>query len=298
MRSNEGQFGVRKSRRAASVLLVCWTVFVTVASAMAQERVVIPYQGLLADLDGPVDSDVPLTLVFRLYGASEGGTAEWQETHERVSVFGGRFSVLLGDLEPFPDAPPLGPLGVLVGRTMYVGVTVDNDDPDVADIEMRPRQAIVPVVASRWASDADRASEADRALAANRATVADRALTADRAAVAGRVPSEVPVGGVVMFHGKPEELPTNWLLCDGRTVEDPESPFVGQTVPDLRGLFVRGASDGSVGGIRGGDYEPRHNHSYTGGGGAGDFGAYQTGMAGGHDRRPRHMELHYIIRIR
>ena len=304
MGSNEERLEERLSVRSAWIArsaLVCWIVFVMVALAAAQDKVVIPYQGLLVDSDRePVNSDEPLTLVFRIYETSVGGTVRWKEIHEDVSVVGGRFSVLLGDRHPFPDAPPRGPLGVLVGRTMYVGVTVDNGDRDVADVEMRPRQAIVPVVASRWAVDADHAAVADRALAADHAAVADRALAADRAILADRVLGEVPVGGVVMFHGDPAELPTNWLLCDGRMVDDPDSPLSGKMVPDLRGLFVRGASDGSAGGISGGDYVPSHNHSlnYTVGGGSGDSRAHRTGMAGGHDNRPRHMELHYIIRIR
>ena len=291
MGSSEGPLSVRRTRRARSVL-VCWTVFVMAASVSAQDGVVIPYHGLLTDSGGgPVNSDAPLTVVFRIYGASEGGAAEWSETHEEVSIVGGRFSVLLGEREPFPDD-----LGMFFGRTVYVGVTVDNGDREVADVEMRPRQAIVPVVASRWAADAgraERAGEADRALAADRAATADRALAADRAATADRVPSEVPLGGVVMFYGDPGELPTNWLICDGRTVEDPESPLDGRAVPDLRGLFVRGA-----GGMGDGNYEPDHNHSYAVGGGPGVTGTRRTGRAGGHYNRPRHMELHYIIRIR
>lgn len=284
MRMNGERLDVRGAR-GTWIVLLCLTVFMMAAPAAAQDRVVIPYQGLLTDSGGgSVNPGAPLTLTFNVYRAREGGTPEWSETHENVAVVGGRFSVLLGDTVPFPED-----LGVFFGRTVYVGVTADNGDPDAAEVEMRPRQAIVPVVASRWAADADRATKAERALTADRATVADRA------------PGELPVGGITMFHGDAEDLPPNWLICDGQSVDDPESPLNGQTVPDLRGLFVRGAtSGGRLGATGGADYEPDHNHSvvYRDGGGAGDYNVGRTGRAGGHDKRPGHMELHYIIRIR
>ena len=295
MRVNGERLDVRRARGTWSVLLGV-TLFMMAVPATAQDRVVIPYHGLLTDSGGgSVDPDAPLTLRFNVYRAREGGAPEWSETHGNVAVVGGRFSVLLGDTEPFPED-----LGVFFGRTVYVGVTVDNGDPDVAEVEMRPRQAIVPVVASRWAADADRATVADRALAADRATMADRALAADRAVVADQVLGEVPVGGVTMFHGDAENLPSNWLICDGQGVDDPDSPLNGQTVPDLRGLFVRGADiEGRAVAMGGVDYEPAHNHSVVyPGGGAGDSVVGRTGRAGGHDNRPGYMELHYIIRIR
>lgn len=283
MRMNEERLDVRGAR-GTWIVLLCLTVFMMAASAAAQDRVVIPYQGLLTDSGGgSVNPGAPLALTFNVYRAREGGTPEWSETHENVAVVGGRFSVLLGDTVPFPED-----LGVFFGRTVYVGVTADNGDPDAAEVEMRPRQAIVPVVASRWAADADRA------------TVAERALTADRAAVADRAPGELPVGGITMFHGDAEDLPPNWLICDGQGVDDPDSPLNGQTVPDLRGLFVRGADvEGRSVATGGADYEPAHNHSVVfPGGGAGDSVVGRTGRAGGHDNRPRYVELHYIIRVR
>lgn len=52
---------------------------------------------------------------------------------------------------------------------------------------------------------------------------------------------ETPIGGIIMFSGKEEDLPENWRVCDGDVVFDLESLFHGKRVPDLRDLFVRGA---------------------------------------------------------
>ena len=35
-------------------------------------------------------------------------------------------------------------------------------------------------------------------------------------------------------------LPGGWLICDGSTVVDSDSPFNGLSLPDLRGRFLRG----------------------------------------------------------
>jgi len=46
-------------------------------------------------------------------------------------------------------------------------------------------------------------------------------------------------------------LPGSWVLCDGSTVSDSESPLNGQTLPDLNGnnYFLRaGSTSGGTGG--------------------------------------------------
>ena len=166
---------VSYGRVVAIALLATWAVILG-GSAAGQESAgldspVLPYQGQLADQSGtPVNPAEPITLVFRTYSQPTGGTANWEEAHETVQVVGGRFSVLLGARQPFP-AEVLDDFK----RTVYLGLTVDDGEPATADIEMRPRQAIVPVIAARRALRADRADwagQAERATAADRATVA------------------------------------------------------------------------------------------------------------------------------
>ena len=250
------------------VALLLLFVFVFSPPSLAQEKpAVIPYQGQLADQEGkPVNPAEAITLVFRIYSQPTGGTPTWHEAHENVSVVGGRFSVLLGAREPFPDL-------TMFNQTVYLGVTVDDGQPATADVEMRPRQAIVPAIAAVHAAEAE---------------VAERAINAD---------NEIPIGGITMFFGLERDLPGNWKICNGQLVDDPNSPFDKRRLPDLRGLFVRGAKDDLVvGSSEGVDRIPLHRTSaQTAGGQSEVWGAADASLG---DNRPRHMALHYIIRIR
>lgn len=77
----------------------------------------------------------------------------------------------------------------------------------------------------------------------------------------------MPVGTVISWYppstaftvdpndqGGPKTLkyPSGFALCDGSVVADPESPFNGQALPDLRNRFVLGANNGVGPGTRGG----------------------------------------------
>lgn len=86
--------------------------------------------------------------------------------------------------------------------------------------------------------------------------------------VASGEAGNVPIGGVLPFTGTfggtgnrfPISLNgsaplTNWCLCDGTTTN-------GLPVPDLRGLFIRGASDSEPAGSTGGS--ETHSHSLSG----------------------------------
>lgn len=68
----------------------------------------------------------------------------------------------------------------------------------------------------------------------------------------------VPVGGIVAWVNAMTNTPAlaaGWMECNGQLVEDPQSPYYGQSLPDLNGTtggdsrFLRGAKySGSVGG--------------------------------------------------
>ena len=79
-----------------------------------------------------------------------------------------------------------------------------------------------------------------------------------------RSSGETPIGGIIMFSGRVSELPENWKVCRGQVVTDQSSPLNGKRLPDLRGLFVRGASNlGEVGNIDGRDLRDTHKHSVS-----------------------------------
>ena len=72
-----------------------------------------------------------------------------------------------------------------------------------------------------------------------------------------------PIGAVVAFlkelTGTPA-LPDGWVECNGQTLSDGDSPYDGQTIPDLNGVnrFLRGnGASGNVGG------DESHSHTYS-----------------------------------
>jgi len=117
---------------------------------LAQDATVIPFQGQLANQVGqPLSPTNAVTLVFRLYTAPVAGTAIWEESQPNISVSAGRFSVLLGSRTQLPAQS-------YFNSTLYLGITVDDGNPQTADVEMRPRQALVPVISARYAQNADK----------------------------------------------------------------------------------------------------------------------------------------------
>jgi hypothetical protein len=78
----------------------------------------------------------------------------------------------------------------------------------------------------------------------------------------------VPIGTILPFAGSLEALPSNWLPCDGRAVEDPKSPLRGSKVPDLtdnRFLMGVGPTEtvGTTGGTNAISPDGRHGHAGT-----------------------------------
>ena len=63
----------------------------------------------------------------------------------------------------------------------------------------------------------------------------------------------VPTGTIVAFAGQEANVPKGWVLCDGRTLTTiPDSgnlvELIGNNVPDLRGMFLRGTGTSPVNG--------------------------------------------------
>ena len=93
----------------------------------------INYQGFLSENEQPLNGNVNVT--FNLYEVPVDGAALWSET-QNISVNQGRFSVLLGSVDP--ENNPL-PFYIFKDGDIYIGIKVEDDD------EMTPRQQIVSV---------------------------------------------------------------------------------------------------------------------------------------------------------
>jgi hypothetical protein len=102
-------------------------------------------QGRILDSDGaPVSSKVHF--VFNVYAKASGGAALWTEEQD-ITLDDGYFSTELGLKTALAD--------VFDGSTLYLGVTVGNDD------EMAPRQTISSVPYALLAGSAVSALSAD-----------------------------------------------------------------------------------------------------------------------------------------
>ncbi|UCC45507.1 MAG: hypothetical protein JSU65_06200 [Candidatus Zixiibacteriota bacterium] len=91
-----------------------------ISTAVAQDTLLISYQGRLTDDGGgPVTGTPPVT--FAIYAESTGaGPALWQESYPSVEVSDGLFNVILGSQAALPDT-------VFNGEDRYLGITVGGD---------------------------------------------------------------------------------------------------------------------------------------------------------------------------
>lgn len=100
----------------------------------------IDYQGKITDSSNNPITD-PVSIVFTIYDASTGGTAEWTETHASVTPVDGLVHVLLGSETAFED-------DLFDGSDLWLGINVNSDG------EMSPRLRIVSVPYAIYANDA------------------------------------------------------------------------------------------------------------------------------------------------
>lgn len=262
-------------RNSIRRLALAAALFGLVAPTRAQSvPALMNYQGQILNPDGTAPPTADYELTFRIYDAAESGNMIWGPQifdgrsgpglGMKIPVVQGYFNVLLGPV----DTASRSLATAFESATRYLEITVSNRPP------IAPRQQIVGSPFAFKAGHADRASYADQAGAASTAGLATHAHTALLATNAqnlgGVVASNVflglaPIGSILPFYGDPGALPSNWRLCDGTSVSDPNSPFDGQNVPDLREMFLRGASfSWSLGSSGGEDYVDGHSHYFYG----------------------------------
>ena len=148
---------------AALLLLFTWT------TTIAQDAPpLIPFQGHLARPSGEDVSQfdpVPngqYDILFTLYAAPVGGESKvWgPERHSNVIIVNGLVNAMLGSVIGFNDVIAANP--IFFARPLYVGITVDADgNPNTADLELIPRQVLLPAVQAHNASRLDGADWRD-----------------------------------------------------------------------------------------------------------------------------------------
>lgn len=262
--------------RTFSLLAIMSALFLMSLSAFAAVPAIINYQGKLTGNDGKPVTDGAYALRFAIYDVPVGGTPIWSEPNATVQVKDGLFSVLLGSLINLPA-------NIFDAKDRFFGVQVGTDP------EMAPRQQIASVPF------------------AVKAATADKATQAENATVAG---NGVPIGGVIMWSGAANEIPSGWALCNGEN-----------GTPNLCDRFIVGAgADYSVGATGGEAYHkltvaemPSHSHftyqhtfvfgfpgELTGVRSDAGIDGFNGGAAGGdqpHENRPPYYALCFIMKV-
>jgi microcystin-dependent protein len=72
----------------------------------------------------------------------------------------------------------------------------------------------------------------------------------------------LPIGSIVAYDKEANTIPNGWMLCNGATVTDQNSPFYNRKVPNLVDYFVRGKKNNESLEAKGGtDLIAGHTHT-------------------------------------
>ena len=262
-------------------------IALALAAALQAAPAQFAYQGVLKDT-----ANAPLTgphqLKLRLYDVPSGNKAAlWGRTYAVQLDTNGLFNVEVSDVTGTPiSGEQYNPLDVVFTGTnvLYIGLTVDGSSGEIT-----PRQKLLPVPFAAVAANVSRASgnftvagkltaqsaEFSGELTANDVTVTESisAATLDvkgGATVQGNLDvigtisgfGTVPIGGIIMWSGQENEIPTGWALCNGEN-----------GTPNLLNRFIVGAGTGGSYKVDDkGGFErvtlserqiPPHQHTYT-----------------------------------
>jgi len=126
--------------RLVGKMLSLMTIFLVLTlstmSALAQDSLLISYQGLILDAGGDPITGSP-AITFKIYNA--GGAQQWTETHPAVTVTGGLCDIILGSQEFLPTS-------IFNGEDRYLGLAIDGSR------ELTPRTLMTssPGAAVSW----------------------------------------------------------------------------------------------------------------------------------------------------
>ena len=252
------------------------------------------YQGVLINEAGTAPLTGTKTVELRLYNAATGGSPLWGRAYTvHLDATTGLFSVEVTDddgsvLSNSPSGATLAKvLADNKNKPLYIGLTLSGTSGEIL-----PRQKLLAVPYAIYSADVSSSSGdfiVKGALTAASATFTG-ALSAKTITVSGKTESStmnttgdltvggnmnvtgtisgfgtVPLGGIIMWSGSKDNLPSGFVLCNGQTSN-------GYTTPDLRDRFVVGAGSSYSVGSKGGadkvtlstDEMPRHRHEYVG----------------------------------
>jgi len=215
------------------IIVIIGLVWFSIAIAADIQKKLINYQGYLVDnANQPVPLDGTYDITFRIYVSPINENPIWTELHSSVTIIQGNISVLLGTITD---------MDLAFDEARYLGIQVGTKP------EMSPRQRLLPSF---------------QATSANCLNVTH----ANGNKSEYDINQIVPIGLISFYYGNPFNLPDNWRICDGSTINDAESLFNGVRLPDLRKRFVRGEEDTTRDIIEnlltgGSDTIPGHSHT-------------------------------------
>ena len=213
----------------------------------------IRYNGKLKEYRTEVNANKNMN--FKIYDQLTGGTAKWESGNKSVVVSSGIFSVVLN-----PDID-------WRGKDYYLEIEINSK-------KLEPREKLTAVPYSLHSNTTESArvkenSEFSVTVGNDKRFVVDS--NGAKTIIGNTEYFMIPKGGIIIWSGSANDIPTGWVLCDG-----------SNGTPDLRDRFVLGAGNNYAVGSTGGeathtltiDEMPKHNHTtqwknYTGGGGSG-----------------------------
>lgn len=207
------------STLALMILFVVVLVVQSAQSVFAQVPRRIAFQGALTDVQGKLQPNGEYQVTFSLFAAETGGDAVWSSPSKTVTVVNGLFNYIIGS-----D----------VGSPAFTSINLHRP----LWLEIRLAGQALP---SRF-----------------EITSGMYALAADSSRVSGIAGNGVPVGTIVAYYGECDTLglvkaaPDGWMLCNGQSIPPgfeyeqmrTLASVAGHSgkLPDLRGMFLRGAN--------------------------------------------------------
>lgn len=244
-------------------LLLC-SIFLLTKTSVWSIPAGFNVQGRLTDANG-VNRDGTFSMKFSIYsGPNTGADLKWYRTIQTVPVKNGVFQVVLSGLGE--NSIPLE-TAVKDLTDAYVEIQVGSDPP------LSPRQQLLrsPFSSSDKVSGANdvliSAGSGRIAMQTNNSehvtvtqdgkvgigtvSPAEKLSVAGNLAVSGAISADNFIGSVMFF--VTPVCPVGWLPADGRAVAESEHQKLADamgkhgtgtfTLPDLRGMFIRGADD-------------------------------------------------------